>query len=164
MQAVWNRWLNSGTGVSDSMRQRAEQQLQRIDGAIVADKAELATLSRELRVIAAHQDDEFHARVRQARRQLEIAEGDDRYAIRLRLAQELRRRIERVVLHDDRTATVRIREHEGLATVDVHLTADGLDSIDVLATDGSILMRYQGAGLSLLEPIPRPPVDHPAAA
>lgn len=153
MQVVWNRWLNPNAEATGSMRKRAEQQLERIDAEIAAHKDELTTLSRELRVIAAHQDDEFHDRVREARRQLETAEGDDRYAIRLRLAQELRRRIERIVLNDDRTATVRIREHQGLNKVDVHLTADGLDGIDILATDGTVLTRFDGAGLAMLDPI-----------
>jgi hypothetical protein len=164
VQAVWKRWLNPEVNASASMRQRAEEQLERMDAEIVVHKAELATLSRELRVIAAHLDDEFHDRVREARRQLETAEGDDRYAIRLRLAQELRRRIERIVLHDDRTATIRIKEHQRLAKVDVHLTADGLDRIDIIAVDGTVLTRFEGAGLCLLEPISVTPVEYPAVA
>jgi hypothetical protein len=153
MQAVWNRWLNPDANISHTMRERAEQQLQRIDADVVANKAELAALRQELRVIAAHDDDRFDERVREAKEQLASAQGEARYAIRLRLAQELRRRIDRIVLYDDRTIRVRIREHQGLAMVDVRFTADGIQAIDVIDRDGSVLTSYDRAGMVLLEPI-----------
>lgn len=154
MQAAWNRWFSPGAKVSESMRARAEQQLERMDAEIARYRDEIAVLRRELRVLAAHDDAGFHDRVRQAREQLATATAAELKAIRMRIAQEMRRRIERITFHDDSSATLRLREHHGLAKVDVHLSeATGLVHIDILATDGTVLTRFDGAGLALLEPI-----------
>jgi hypothetical protein len=56
-------------------------------------------------------------------------------------------------LHKDRSITVRINEHSGLNPVDARLTQDGLQSIDVIARDGTVLTHFDHAGLVLLEPI-----------
>jgi hypothetical protein len=155
VQAAWDRWLNSDAKASQTMRERAGQQIERMDAEIAADKAELGTLHRELSIIAAYDDERFHERVREAREQLGSAAGEVRYAIRLRLAQELRRRIERIVLHPDSTMTVRLKEHQGLARVDVSLAADGVDMIDVIDEDDTVLTRFNRTSLVLLEPINR---------
>jgi hypothetical protein len=155
VQAAWDRWLNPDAKASQTMRERAEQQIERIDAEIAAYKAELGSLRQELRVIAAYDDDGFHERVREAREQLASAEGEVRYAIRLRLAQELRRRIEGIVLHPDRTMTVRLKEHQGLARVNVSLTANGVEAIDIIDVDDTVLIRFNRTSLCLLEPINR---------
>jgi predicted nucleic acid-binding Zn-ribbon protein len=155
VQAAWDRWLGPDAKASQTMRERAEQQIERIDAEITAYKAELGTLRQELSIIAAYDDDGFHERVREAREQLSSAQGEVRYAIRLRLAQELRRRIERIVLHPDGTMTVRLKEHQGLARVDVSLAADGVDMIDVIDEDDTVLTRFNRTSLVLLEPIRR---------
>lgn len=153
MQAAWNRWLNPDAKGSQSMRDRAEQQLERMDAEIARYRTEVLTLRQELRIIAAHDDAGFHQRVRQAKEQLAIAKAEELKAIRMRIAQELRRRIERIAFAADGSATLRIREHQGLAKVDVRLTATGIEHIDIIADDGSVLTRFDGAGLALLEPI-----------
>ena len=58
-----------------------------------------------------------------------------------------------VTMHCDRTMTVRINAHSGLNPVDARLTLDGLESLDVLARDGSVLTHFDRAGLVLLEPL-----------
>jgi hypothetical protein len=153
MQTIWTRWLSPEISSSESMRTRAEQQLERIDADIAANKAELIGLRQELRVIAAHDDEGFHQRLTEAKVQLASADDKDRYAIRLRLAQELRRRVERITLYDDRTITMHLKERGGLAAVDVRFAADGVQSIDVIDRDGSILTSFDRAGLTLLEPV-----------
>jgi hypothetical protein len=136
------------------MRDRAEQQIERMDAEIAANRDEIAMLRQQLRLIAAHNDARFDARVREAQTQLATATGEELKAIRMRIAQEMRRRIERIVFHHDSSATLRIREHRGLAKIDVHLSeAKGLEHIDIIATDASMLTRFDGAGLALLEPI-----------
>src|SRR5262249_28976726 len=70
LQAVWARWLSPEASASDSMRRRAEQQLERIDTDIAANKAELTKLRQELRVIAAHDDEGFYQRLVEAKAQL----------------------------------------------------------------------------------------------
>ena len=144
-QAVWNRWLNPDEA-SQTMRERAEKQLERIDAEIAANKAELDTLRQELRLIAIHDDDGFHQRAREARERLAAAEGEDLYQIRLHLAQELRRRVERIILYADDTITVRFREHHGLTRVDVSFSANGIDKIDVIAENGTVLTRLERSG------------------
>jgi hypothetical protein len=112
-------------------------------------------LRQELSIIAAYDDDGFHERVREAKEQLGSAEGEARYAIRLRLALELRCRIEWIVLHPDATITVRLKEHQGLARVDVSLAADGVEMIDIIDEDDTVLTRFNRTSLVLLEPISR---------
>ncbi|MGE5271858.1 MAG: recombinase family protein [Thiohalocapsa sp.] len=111
IEAAWKRWLDPAANSTDSMTARAEQQIERMDREVAAYKAELADLRQELNVIAAYGDKTFHERIRAARRQLWTAEGEDRKAIRLRLAQEFRRRIERIMFNHDGTASVLIHEH-----------------------------------------------------
>jgi hypothetical protein len=98
IEAVWNRWLAQTANATLTMRARAEQQIERMDREVAAYRAELADLRQQLKVIAAHDDSTFHERVRAARQQLETAEGEALKAIRMRLAQEFRRRIERTTL------------------------------------------------------------------
>jgi hypothetical protein len=110
IDAAWRRWVDSAADTSDSMRSRAEAQIERMDREVATYKAELADLREELKVIAAHDDSAFHERVRAARQQLEAAEGETLKAIRMRLAQEFRRRIERIVFNEDGGASVLIHE------------------------------------------------------
>jgi hypothetical protein len=154
VEAAWSRWLNPEAKVSESMRQRAEQQLERMDREVAAYRDEVTSLRQELRLLAVHEDDKFHERVRVAKGQLATTTGEELKSIRMRLAQEMRRRIERITFRENGSAILRIREWQGLAKVDVWLTAAaGLRCIDVLAFDGSVLTRFDGAGLALLEPI-----------
>ena len=111
IQAAWKRWLDPAANSRDSMTARVEQQIERMDREVATYKAELADLRQELNVIAAYGDKTFHERIRAARRHLWTAEGEDRKAIRLRLAQEFRRRIERIVFNHDGNASVLIHEH-----------------------------------------------------
>jgi hypothetical protein len=152
LQAIWARWLSPEASASDSMRRRAEQQLERIDTDIAANKAELTKLRQELRVIAAHDDEGFYQRLGEAKAQLGSANDEARYEIRKRLAQEFRRRVEHMVLHHDGTITIRFRERGGLAAVEVCFAAKGVRRIDVIDQDGSILTSFDQAGLLLLEP------------
>jgi hypothetical protein len=48
---------------------------------------------------------------------------------------------------------VRINAHSGLNPVDARLTVNGLESINVIDRDGTVLTHYDRAGLLLLEPI-----------
>jgi hypothetical protein len=50
---------------------------------------------------------------------------------------------------------VRLKEHQGLARVDVSLAADGVDMIDVIDEDDTVLTRFNRTSLVLLEPISR---------
>jgi hypothetical protein len=154
MNAVWSRWLSPDAKITATLRDRAEQQLERMDAEIARYREEVTALRQELRVLAAHDDAGFHERVRQAREQLATATGEDLKAVRMRLAQEIRRRIERIVCRYDGTAAVRLREHQVLSKVDVHLCQErGVIAIDILNTEGTLLTRFDGAGLALLEPI-----------
>jgi hypothetical protein len=74
------------------------------------------------------------------------------YNARAQLNQLLTNQIS-VSLHDDRAIVVRINAHSGLNPVDARLTLDGLESIDVIDRDGTVLTHYDRAGLVLLEPI-----------
>jgi hypothetical protein len=74
------------------------------------------------------------------------------YNARARLNQLLTDQIG-VTLHDDRTIVVRINAHSGLNPVDARLSLDGLEAIDVIDHDGTVLINYDRAALSLLEPI-----------
>lgn len=64
IQAAWNRWLSPDANANDTMRTRAEGQLERMDHEIIAYKDELTALRQELQIIAAHDDEGFHDRVR----------------------------------------------------------------------------------------------------
>jgi hypothetical protein len=75
-----------------------------------------------------------------------------RYDARARLHQLLANHIG-VTLNGDRTITVRINAHSGLNPVDARLSLDGLEAIDVIDREGTVLTRYDGPGLVLLEPI-----------
>jgi Recombinase len=75
-----------------------------------------------------------------------------RYDARAKLNQLLANHIG-LTLNNDRTITVRINAHSGLNPVDARLTHDGLDSIDVIDRDGTVLTHFDRAGLVLLEPI-----------
>jgi hypothetical protein len=82
----------------------------------------------------------------------DMADPAARYDARARLHQLLANHIG-VTLHDDRTITVRINAHSGLNPVDARLTSDGLESIDVIDHDRTVLTHYDRAGLVLLEPL-----------
>jgi Resolvase, N terminal domain/Recombinase len=153
LQAIWTRWLNPEASGSESMRLRAEQQLERIDGEIAANKAELIELRQELRIAAAHDDDGFYQRLKEAKGQLVSADDEARYEIRKRLAQEFRRRIDRVTLYDDGTITMRIRERRGLGAVDVRYTGEGVRNINVIGQDGTVLTSFDLVSMALLESI-----------
>jgi hypothetical protein len=75
-----------------------------------------------------------------------------RYDARAKLNQLLANHIG-LTLNDDRTITVRINAHSGLNPVDARLTPDGLESIDVIDRDGTVLTHFDRAGLVLLDPI-----------
>jgi hypothetical protein len=51
--------------------------------------------------------------------------------------------------------TVRLKEHQGLARVDISLAADGVEMTDVIAEDDTVLTRFNRTSLVLLEPINR---------
>jgi hypothetical protein len=153
LQAIWTRWLSPEASGNESMRSRAEQQLERIDADIAANKTELIEVRQELRIAAAHDDDGFYQRLKEAKAQLKSADDEARYAIRLRLAQELRRRVECITLYDDRTITMRIKERGGLAAVDIRFATDGVRNIDVIGQDGMVLTSFDQASMALLEPI-----------
>ena len=132
MQVAWNRWFGPDATTSPTLRERAEQQIARIDAEINDLKAEFARLREEVKVIGADDDTSFYQRVREAKRQLETAEGESRYAIRLKLAQELRRKIEHITL-DEGVATVRFkRRYQGAGTVQVRFTATGVPGVEHL--------------------------------
>ena len=139
LQALWERWLSPETIASDSMRRRAEQQLERIDADIAANKAEVTKLRQELQVITAHNDEGFYKRLVEAKAQLAFATDEVRYEIRKKLAQEFRRKVDRMVLHNDRIITMRFRERGGLAAVEVDFAANGVLRIDLIDQDGLIL-------------------------
>ena len=82
----------------------------------------------------------------------DASDAQARYDARARLHQLLANHIG-VTLNGDRTITVRINAHSGLNPVDARLSLDGLDAIDVIDREGTVLTRYDGAGLVLLEPI-----------
>src|SRR5439155_23152052 len=91
-----------------------------------------------------------------------------RYDARAKLNQLLANNIG-LALHDACTITVRINAHSGLNPVDARLTRDGLDAIDVIDRDGTVLTHFDRPGLVLLEPLkgPRPtgePIEAAAAA
>jgi hypothetical protein len=74
------------------------------------------------------------------------------YERRAKLNRLLARYI-RVTLHDDVRITIRVNEHSGLNPVEVHITPDGVESIDVIDRDGTLLTNYDRAGVVLLDPI-----------
>jgi hypothetical protein len=74
------------------------------------------------------------------------------YDARVQLHHLLARYIA-VTLHRDRTIRVRVNAHSGLNPVDARLTLDGLEAIDVIDQDGSVLTHFDRAGLVVLEPV-----------
>jgi hypothetical protein len=66
----------------------------------------------------------------------------------------LRQRIASVTLQQDSLIVVRITE-PGMLPVDARFGGGDLAGIDVIDGDGSILVSYDGAALTLLEPINR---------
>jgi hypothetical protein len=74
------------------------------------------------------------------------------YDARIRLHDLLTKYIA-VTMHSDRTMTVRINAHSGLNPVDVHFSLDGVEVVDVIDQDGSVVTHFDRAGLVLLEPI-----------
>jgi hypothetical protein len=142
VSAAWTRWMAPDAAVSPTMRDRAEKQLEKMDAEIARYREEASTLRQELRVLAAHDDAGFRDRVRQAREQLATASGEELKAIRMRLAQEIRRRIERIVCRYDGMAAVRLRGSTGFTKIDVHLCQErGVMAIDILDADGSLKLR-----------------------
>ena len=74
---------------------------------------------------------------------------------RAALAQEFRHYLDYVMLREDGVMVARIKPHNRLNAVDVIVTETGLEAIEVHSqTDDTMLMRYEGAGLALLEPLP----------
>jgi hypothetical protein len=126
--------------------------------------AEVRKIRAELGTMSVERDRLNEQRTRQGENRPElIAEvmaqlvhiGDPQtcYDTRAKLNQLLAGYI-RVVLNADRTITVRINEHSYLNPVEAHLSVEGgLESIDVLDRDGSVLTHFDKSGLVLLEPI-----------
>ena len=79
------------------------------------------------------------------------ADDEARYEIRKRLAQEFRRRIDRVTLYDDGTIIMRIRERRGLGAVDIRYTGEGVRNINVIGQDGTVLTSFDLVSMALLE-------------
>jgi hypothetical protein len=134
IEAAWKRWLAPNDNAS-TMRARAEQQIERMDQEVTAYKAELADLRQQLRMLVVHDDQTFHERVRAARRQLETAEGEDLKAVRMRLAQEFRRRIEKITFNDDGTATVLIHEHSWHIKGEFRLSPQRVEHLSIWSRD-----------------------------
>jgi AICAR transformylase/IMP cyclohydrolase PurH len=74
------------------------------------------------------------------------------YETRARLNQLLGRHIS-VRLGEDRVMRININAHSGLAPVIALISLNGLEAIDVIDRDGSVLTRYEAGVLALLEPV-----------
>jgi hypothetical protein len=93
----------------------------------------------------------------------DATDPDVLYERRANLNRLLARYI-RVLLHDDVSITIRIREHSGFLPVEVHITPEGVEWIRQMDRDGSVLTHFDRAGLVLLEPIRERSLDTAEAA
>ena len=121
--------------------------------ALEADLSRLRTERDRLQQQARSHDEEHEKQIAAVIARLtDTSEPQARSDARAQLNQLLKNHID-ITLHQDRSITVRINAHSGLAPVDARLTLDGLDSIDVIDRDGSVLTHYNRSGLVLLDPI-----------
>jgi len=142
-----------GSSSVAAIRDGAATQIEALGIEIDADKARMAKLRNQVRL--RQYDRGFAERVSEAEDRLRSSDDDTRFMARAALAQEFRGYLDHVMLMEDGRMVARIKPHNRLNAVDVIVTGTGLEAIEVRSqTDDTVLMRYEGAGLAMLDPLP----------
>jgi hypothetical protein len=151
------------TAGDDEIADAYDAEAKRVRGELTGLRGERDRLHQQAITAAENQEERIAAALAKLR---DESDPQALYDARARLHHLLAKYIV-VTMHRDRTMTVRINAHSWLNPVDVHLSLDGVEAVDVIdQQDGSVLTHFDRAGLVLLEPIKRSatPDDEAVAA
>jgi hypothetical protein len=134
---------------SDLVAQTYHAEIEATQAALDRLQVESDRLRRQARAHEANEQEQIAAAIASLQ---DATDPEVLYDRRAKLNRLLARYI-RVVLHEDAKMTIRINEHSGLNPVEVQITPGGVESIQVIDRDGSVLTHFDRSGLVLLEPI-----------
>ena len=122
-----------------TIRAHAERQIERLGAEIEADKAALEKAKLETRMVEFADPAGFIERIEAAKALLGSTDPQTLYDARARLAQELRQRLDVVLLNPDSSMVVRVNQgrRASLAAIEFTFTTDRLLEVRSMLRDGS---------------------------